>query len=191
MAFNVVYKHFVVQKCFFFLLLYNSCFQNKATYVLNADGEASFLVATFRFGLFTNQAAQCNIKNIFAPSGWHCFTIGAKLPNYRHGLEYQISIITLSPGYPELPSCKFKEVTKIVWRDMIGYCYIKFYFNILHFTPIAITNISLNYHETNLKYILHQVLNHKRITSNRKINVPINMTTLSKGDHINLSSEEG
>ena len=41
------------------------------------------------------------------------------------GLEHPNNIIKLSPGYLRLALSKSEQVTKIIGRDVTGYCHIK------------------------------------------------------------------
>ena len=66
-------------------------------------------------------------------------------------MDYPISIIPLASGYPALSLSKSQQVTKIVWRDVIGYCYS--YLHILNATPLSINEISLHYRKTNLNKV--------------------------------------
>ena len=66
------------------------------------------------------------------------------------GLDYLIG--TLSPSYAWLPSNKSEQITKIVWRDMIAYCFTKATFMSSIFLHYQLSTIWLHYHEQTMKW---------------------------------------
>lgn len=65
-------------------------------------------------------------------------------------LEYPISILSLQADYPRLSPSKSEQVTKIVQRNMIGYCYLKATFISFILFHYQFNRISLHSHKLDL-----------------------------------------